>query len=331
MRFLKSISSNNISASSFDIVYEWEFIISNILNIKVVKQSKIIDWFFRQIEYRLNARDLFNFLLPSASLSLIFIMGAGTQKKCRLNKNSIPIIIDFWLNKNQLDLFYANFQFCPLVLITSAEVYNFLVENKCPLNIAHWPLSLPDNLKITESTKFNKKWDLVLIGRTNPFFLELLRIYSEKHPEFEYVLGSNDIDNRFFYTNKGANAGHAIGRDAYLRMLRSARIAFYTTPGLDLAKKETSFFNQVTPRLLELISGGCNVIAHYPVNADTIYYELDTFLKNVDNYSEFEKQMNLFRITNPPMKNYSEYLNKHYTSRRVELLKEILIKNDIKF
>jgi len=328
---LVSISSSTIKASSFDTVYEWEKIISEKLCLKIEKQSRITNWIYRQIEVRLKARDLFHCFVPESSLSLLFVMGARTQKLCRYTKNTIPVIIDFWLKENELELFYQNFKNCKLVLITSAEVYQYLLDHNCPLNIAHWPLSLPDYHKLSLDTVFNKKWDLALLGRTNPYFLNFLEKYCEKYPDFEYVLGSNNIDNRFFYTNTGKQVGHANGREAYLEMLRSTKISFYTTPGLDLAKTETDFFNQVTPRFLELIAGGCLVMAHYPKNADTEYYELNTLCTDIDSYEEFEKQLNTYREQKEvPIAKYTEYLNKHYTSERINLLVEILEYNQIK-
>jgi hypothetical protein len=328
---LTSISSSINKASSFDTLYEWEKIISERLNLKIEKQNKFITWIYRQIEMRLKMRDFFHCLVQNSSVSILFVMKANTYKSCRLTKNTIPIIIDFWLKEDQLQLFYENFKYCPLVLITSAEVYHFLLEHNCPLNIAHWPLSLPDNQKLLADTVFDKKWDLALLGRTNPYFLRLLKQYCEKHPDFEYVLGSNNIDNRYFYTNKGKEVGHAIGREAYLEMLRATKISFYTTPGLDEAKIETDFFNQVTPRFLELIAGGCLVMAHYPKNADTDYYEINSLCKDIDSYEEFEIQLNTFRVVKEvPIEKYKEYLDKHYTSQRIDLLVKILKTNQIK-
>lgn len=331
-RRLKSISSSTLKASSFDTVFEWEKIISDVLGLKIEKQFKLTNWIYRQIEVRLKAREFFHCFVPETCLSLFFVMTAKVDKSCRLTKNTIPVIIDFWLKEEELNLFYENFKHCPLVLITSAEVYYFLLNNNCPLNFRHWPLSLPDSQRLYSNTSYVKKWDLAFLGRANPYFQNMLNKYCEKYPDFEYVLGSNDIDNRYFYTNKGRKAGHAIGREAYLEMLRSTKISFYTTPGLDLAKKETGFFNQVTPRFLELIAGGCLVMAHYPNNADTIYYEIDKLCKDIDSYEEFEKQLDYFRALNEvPYEKYSKYLSGHYTTARISSLIEILDNNQITY
>jgi hypothetical protein len=260
----------------------------------------------------------------------MYEMVAQKKKSCIYTKNVIPIIVDFWFeDEEDLVGFYDTYKHCPLVLITSAEVYDFLKSKNCPLNIGHWALSLPDSQILNENyTK--KTWDLVLLGRTNPYFVRMLETYCTKYPEFEYVLGNADINNRNFVTNKGRDAGHAIGREAYLEMVRSTKIAFYSTPGIDEAKTCTNFFNQVTPRFLELLAGGAFVMAHYPQNADTEYYEMDTMCNDVDSYEEFEKQLNEYRLrTDLPIEKNKAYLSKHYTSARISDLIKILNENNI--
>jgi hypothetical protein len=329
---LISISSRTNEESSFSIVYEWENIISQELHLKICKHSKITDWIYRQIEHRLNARDFLHYFLPSSSgLSLLFVMTASTSKNCRLTKNTIPVIIDFWLRDSELYLFYENYKHCPLILITSLEVFYYLKEHNCPLNIEHWPLSLPDNLRLSPDDLFDKEWDLAILGRANPYFSRMLKRYSDEHPDFEYILGSDNIDRRFFFTNKGNCVGNAVGRQAYLEMLRRTKISLYTTPGLDEAKFETDYFNQVTPRFLEMIASGCLVLAHYPKNADTDYYEMEKLCKDINSYEEFETLLDAYRdLDKVPIVKYSEYLSVHYTSQRIGLLLDILMKNNIK-
>jgi hypothetical protein len=110
-------------------------------------------------------------------------------------------------------------------------------------------------------------------------------------------------------------------------LMRKSRIGFYATPGIDGGEIRTKGFNQVTPRFLELLSCECHVIARYKNNPDTDYYELSKFSTNINSYETFENTMNWAR-NNPIDKNkYVEYLEKHYTSERVQLLKMILEQN----
>lgn len=322
------ISSPQWHATSYDIVYHWERIISQKLNIPIYKQSKILSWVYRQIELRLRMVSLYNFLLLKyRKLTLMFVMETGKAKMCRLNKNTVPVLIDFWLQTDDLHAFYKAYKYCPLVLVTSAEVYHFLKQNRCPLNIKHWPLSLPDDeAKLKTSTLEIKKWDLVLIGRSDPYFINFLKRYCEEDTNFIYVDGNDNMNNRSFYTNKGDKVGEAKNRDQYFEMINSARIAFYSTPGVDASKLNNSKFNQVTPRFLELLAGGCYVFSNYKENEDTEYYEFDKMSKKINSYEDFRIALNACRNNkiSVDLRKIHNYLKKHNTSSRVKLLKEIL-------
>lgn len=255
-------------------------------------------------------------------------MVASSKKNCLLDKNTIPIVIDFWLKEEDLQSFYDAYKNCPLVLITSKEVYDFLVFNNCPLPIEHWPLSLPDSIEIKSEEKI---FDFCFIGRKDPFFVNCLTIYSKKHPNFEYVVNSDDINHRIYHTNKGRFIAKDLGRDTYFDIIRKSKICTYTTPGYDESKKVTDSFNQVTPRVLEILSGGCYILGRYPDNPDTKYYSLSSIVPNITNYEDFEYYMNTFRRANP--RNIIEcrqYLKNHLTSSRISLLLHILQKHKIK-
>ena len=85
-------------------------------------------------------------------------------------------------------------------------------------------------------------------------------------------------------------------RDGYLDSMKKSRIALYATPGIDGGEKRTNGFSQVTPRFLEMVASGCNIIARYKTNADTDYYELEKFCQSINTYEEFEKEMDKCRI-----------------------------------
>ncbi len=311
---------------SYKIVYEWENIISKELDIPIIKETKL-QKYFRRVFEKCGLQFLYHYFLPQKSLSLRFLMTATTEKLCGFNKNTIPVIIDFWLEKKDLSNFAMAFKKCPLVLVTNKEVYNFLKDNSCPLKIAHWPLSYPDIYAISEDSFFEKKYEFCLFGRPNPFFIRLLEEYSKKHPDFEYIISKGTERNRTFYTNKGTFVSRDTGRESYMNMIKSTKISCYTTPGIDESKKETKKFNQVTPRLFELLCNGCMVIGHYPKAADTDWYKLSDIIPNVNNYDEFEDVLNRFRSESFPLMKVVNYMKKHYTSARCEMLLSILSNN----
>ena len=262
--------------------------------------------------------------------SLRFEMEGLPVPVCRINKNVIPIIIDFWQKKDKLSDFYKAYKDCPLVLVTSAEVVDFLKKNHCPLPIEHWPLSFPDYYKINPEKTYKKDIDFCFIGRPNQFFVRMVESYAEKYPDFVYVMGKGGIFHRIFETNKGELVCKDKGRETYLNMIRRTKITCYTTPGIDESKEVKTTFNQVTPRVFEMLAGGCYIIGHYPDNADTLYYNLQSIMPRVNSYEEFESLMNKYRAMPPrDMKEVEQYLSKHYTSTRVQMLKEILDKYNI--
>jgi len=330
MRVNKIISKRGYrKESSWHLVYEWEDILAEELGLLINIDSRVSLWIKEQCN-KLRLTSIYNLFKSKKDLSLLYIMTVSVEKDCELNKSVIPIIIDFWLKEEELPSFYEAYKYVPFILISSAEVFEFLKSKNCPLKIHHWPLSYPDKYKITGNEHFEKKWDLVLIGRNNPYFIRFLDKYCETHPEFIYVYGTADINNRQFMTNKGVYVGDAIGRENYLKMVESAKIVFYSTPGCDEAKEGANGYNQVTPRFFECLSNGCLIMAHYTINPDTDYYDLQSFGVDISDYNIFESELNRLRqLPNPSMKVYSDYLSLHYTSSRIQSLKSILKNQNI--
>jgi hypothetical protein len=253
-----------------------------------------------------------------------------TQINNLYNRTDIlPVIVDFFVAKDYLNEFYNAYSKNPFILISSLEVFDFLNRNNCPKQIYHFPLSLPDKYKITSTTRFEKEYDLVLMGRTNPVFDDYLQRYIEKHKDFMYVYRILEGPIFNYYTSKGDLIGNIDTRESYIDLMRKSKIGFYSTPGIDGGEGRTKGFNQVTPRFLELLSCGCHVIARYKKNPDTDFYQLDKFSLNIVSYDEFEKAVDKALSTKVDMKMYSEYLENHYTSKRVELFKTILEKEKI--
>ncbi len=313
---------------SLGIVCEWEDILSRELRIKINKDTVRKRNLFWKIE-RLGLTNIYHFLLRRHDLSLRFVMSAKDSNRCINNKNTIPVLIDFWLEEIQLQNFYEAYKHCPLVLVTSAEVHEFLKQHNCPLNVEHWPLSYPDYYRMKKEDDIQKKYEFCIFGRPNPFFIRLLDEYCKKHPDFTYISNNGDINHRLYIDHWGNIIAEDNGRQSYLDMIAKTKISCYTTPGIDEAKKESSRFNQVTPRLFELLTNGCSVIGHYPDNPDTRYYDLKSIVPNVNNYGEFENVLDLFRTKPIPRNKIMQYMDNHYTSTRVKQLFSILRKYDI--
>lgn len=318
----------NSDQPSWQILKDWENELSLRLNIPIRKETKLSRYLkFRAESHGFGA--LYNSFVSRKDLGLRFIMTARSYKSVFVTQNTIPVIIDFWLEEKDLPGFYECYKDCPVVLISSMDVFEFLKNNNCPLPIEHWPLSYPDKYGLS-LTRYKKKYDFCLLGRPNPFFIRLLDEYSSQHPQFSYVKSRGSSEDREYITNRGDYIGKDTGRSSYINMIQSTKVTCYSTPGIDEAKSSTNRFNQVTPRLFEMLCNGCMVIGHYPNTPDVKWYELSKYIPNVNNYGEFEAVLDHFLNTNFDYELISEFVRKHYTSTRAEMLKGILLKYNIK-
>ena len=259
---------------------------------------------------------------------LQFVIKTGKYFNLDNISKVVPWIVDFYYSKGELPAFYHFYSNCKLMLVSSKEAYEFLKSNECPFNIYHLALSLPDQYRMEQNVLDHKKYDMILMGRQNSVLYEWVKRYAKSHPDFTYV-ERKDMVNFEYVVSTGENLGSCKGHEDMIRLLKMCRIGMYSTPSMDVESDRTRGFNQVTPRFLEYIACGCHVMMRYPKNPDTDYYELKKFGDSIDSYKMFEAAMDAARCTLPDIKMYTDYLENHYTSRRVEELRKILIENKI--
>ena len=308
-------------ASPLDIVFEWEDVLAEQLN--VPKRNHFTKWrLVGAVCYRLPF--LGRFFRPF-STSLSFDLYSCDI--FRANYSCIvPCIIDFWLRKEeQLKLFYKLHDKHPIVLVSSKEVYDFLKSKDCPLRIAHWGLSISDKYKINTAVLKEKKYDAAIVGRTSKVLLGYAQRYKETHPGFVYIYqvrlpGRNgDV---VYMDSDGRKVCSASTRMEYMELLRKVKVGFYSTPGVDSDRNVS--YNQVTPRFLEYLVSGCHVLARYTKNPDTDFYEMDKMAPNITSYEHFERELDRALSTPIDVDKYRQYLAKHYTSTRAKELISIL-------
>lgn len=299
---------------SFDLIYEWEDAISQYLHVPLNCISKF--------DKLIMALPLIG-RLYLRSFSFVYHMAPSISRLKLWNKpNIIPCLVDFYLTSDEeLAIFYSGYSNNEIVLISSCEVYEFLKKKNCPIHLAHMPLSISDKYRINKDTTYDKKFDLIMMGRQSPVLRSFTEKYASEHPDFYYVYkadGSND-----YVSNKGDNFGDAKTREQYMKLMSQAKVGLYSTPGTD-NDRNTSGFSQVTPRFLELIANGCHIISRYQENPDTEYYEMKKICPHTEDYNSFVVQMD-YALNHPvDMLKYSNYLEKHYTSTRAKMLEEIV-------
>lgn len=307
---------------SFDLVYEWENIFS-----KQLKVPFCYEWKYANVRYFRRIPYLIHLGLPRSG-TFMFEMNPTLHFRRYNTSHVIPCIIDFFLPDKDLNLFQKAYRKNPLVLISSREVYEHLKECNLYLNIAHFPLSISDQYILDNSVLKEKKYDLVLMGRQNHILLKYLKKYVEKYPDLYYVYRVQK-DNQFFYfTSRGEVLGDINTRAQYIDLMRKSKIGIYATPGIDVEEegRSLSHYHQVTPRFLEYIACGCHVLARYKKNADTDFFEMENFCRSLDSYEAFELALNNARNSIVNIGKYNTYLSKHRTSKRVQLLEELVSK-----
>lgn len=320
MELEQIITSRNYDTwPSLDLVYEWEDIISKELGLSFYYEKEVMsNRYLKRIPFLLS-------FFQTSQTAFRFDMITNLYSQVNNRSNIIPCIVDFFLKDKQLKKFCNYYNKNKIVFVSSREVYDYLKSVNCPLNIQHLALSISDIYRIDANTRFEKKYDLVLMGRQNPVLQKFVDEYAAKHKDFRYVYRILKDGVFYYYTSDGNCLGDINTREKYIKLMQSARVGLYSTPGIDGGEVRTNGFNQVTPRFLELIACGCHVLARYKNNSDTKYYELEKFSPILSTYDEFEDAMDKRLRTEVCMKDYSEYLSKHYTSVRCQELKNYIM------
>lgn len=313
---------------SWQLVFEWEDVFHELLNVPFqvtcdrLLHIRLLGRFFKKFPR------IYNLLpLGTHKKALLFEMNPTYRKNNHYNRpNVIPILIDFYLKSDkELNDFYNKYNNNRIVFVTSREVYDYLVDKKCPLNIAHLPLSLPDYLHLNTDEKFEKDIDFVLIGRQNPVLLKWLEIYQERNGKLRIARNIRDNWDCKYYIDD-EYIGTAKTREECLALYRRSKVGLYSTKGCDDDYNffDTNGFSQVTPRLFEYMATGNHILARYVDNSDTRYFELNKIFKNITSYEEFETELKRCLSTPVDVKKYAEYLSKHYTSERVKEFTNII-------
>lgn len=318
----------------FDIIFDWEDIFAEGMDSDIVVRTDLefkFDEKCRKIYQKTHIPlyRIFN-LFDWKRGNTVIMFDASTKRQDGIynNKKYIPCLIDYFLNEADYQLFLKAYSHNQMILVSSREVYEYLKKKNCPLKIYHFPLSLPDDFKASKTVE--KKYDLVMFARQNPLLVEYIDRYEKEHADFVLVRRKYENGHYIYYlSSTGEVVSVCDTREEYFNLVMSSRIAVYTTPGMDGTREDANGWNQVTPHFLEEVAGMCHIIARYPQNADTEWYEMNKICKCVESYEEFACLMDRYRKEKVDCKKYKEYLKKHYTSQRVELLKEILQENCI--
>ncbi len=303
------------------IIYEWEDEISRELNIPIVKTPPIYNI--------INHHNIHSSWIAPYKNTFRFVTNGKCYDEPMNSKHIIPCVIDFFEKGNQLQDFYTKHSRNKIVLLSSPFDYQYLKENRCPINIGLFPYSLSDKWTISNQ-KIEKKYDIVLTGRQDPLLYTFFLEYIKKHPNVTYVKRGKELENdiqktKEYYLN-GKDCIGAIGtREEYMKLQSQGKVTLYGVQGY--MEGFTKGFYHMTPHFLEIIACVCHVIARYPTGSDGIdaqYFEFDKFSPSIETYEQFESAMNGALNSEVDLNKYQSYLKKHYTSVRVQELVKLL-------
>lgn len=308
--------------SWFQIVWEWEDVISEMTEIPILSPAKS--------KLPLRFQRLMSFLgfpLLRFGPSLEFVMNGSPIDHREIHRNTIPWIIDYFLSIEETKLFVDSIKKVPGIILSSREAYERVMTlgEEYRDKIFHIGLSLPDQwMPSSEEEWKHKDFDLILIGRISKGFDGYLKKYCASHPELKIAERriENGCYNFYDVHHPDIFVGNADTRENYMNLLRRSKVFIYTTPGID-GDKATNGLSQVTPRFLEALACGCIPVMKYADNPDTRFYELKNFCPSVESYEDFCQQMNNALISKPDYGKILKYLQRHTTSQRALELKNV--------
>ena len=305
MNFKLLTTRKHESRHWYDIVFEWEDEIKSVLGCDFYFEPRFLkNRWYELIPF------LYRLMLPNNGNAYVYFeMKANVFHLQKGIRKIIPWIIDWYVSPKNMWLYNWLYSGHKMVFVSSKEVCDYLKTSGSKIKAVHLALSLSDKYKITSTTSFVKEYDLVTVGRSNPVLKLYLQRYQATHPDLNVYAPSK---------------AELATREGYMDVLRKAKVTFYSTPGIDGGEKRTNGFSQVTPRFLEEVASGCNILARYKENSDTKYYELEKFSPSIQTYEQFEALMDAALVTPPDMEMYAKYLEKHYTSTRAKELKKLM-------
>jgi hypothetical protein len=311
---------------SYHLVYEWEDDFAAGLQVPVVTLERPWKSRFWRNRYVQALANRYHRLVSRKRFNLVFELGLSGSPSPGTQPDSLPALVDFWKDTH-LPSFYSLYEDCLFVLVSSAEVVAYLKAQHCPLPLQHFPLSLSDRYALDPAVPYAKHYDILLSGRPNPVLDDYLLRYVARFPQTECLRQVFVDDELRYVSNHHGDLGSFHSREAYMDLLRTARVSFYSTPGMDGGEARTGGFNPVTPRFLELLSAQCLLLGRYPENEETEFFEVASVCPNITSYEQFEATLTAYlRQPSPPLHQYAELLDKHYTSRRVAQLRGIMQK-----
>lgn len=322
---------------AIQVVYEWENIIAQVLDIPFdfvsqieinrVYQKHIHQFFHKFIRnsFLRGYIDIsYNYLLRKKSDTFfinfqLYVMDIPNHYIYQ--PNFISIIIDCF--RDRVDRVPELFKKNPLVFVTDYEVFQYLQLTSIAPKLRFIPLSISDIYY--RQTVPEKKIDVLQMGRQNPVLHDWMMEVARKFPSIEYVYAEKKNEmHTYFSTTRGWIEDKADTREQFIQLLSSAKISLVSSPGVDGGElTRTGGFNPVTPRFYESAVSYCYMIGRFPDSPDFIYNKVANVCERPTSYEEFE--MCVIDLLHKPFDRqavYEPFIQQHLTSTVAKTIKK---------
>lgn len=317
------ISKRSVDTRAFfDICYEWEDEISKYLKIPIVSLPKITYPFKRGL-YKLFPEGYTITQNMEKDISLYFVMFV-TELKYYSGYNGIPIFIDVW-GDQEIDFVISKMKNVQFYYVTSLDVYNRIKEKTSTDNVHYIRLSVPDKYYSNNYDNFiTKKYDVIQMGRKNPYLHKWMLEYIKENPNVEYIYTdktSGDSKIEYISTKNGI-VGELNDREKFISMLSQSRISLVSSPAADNSRKNNGGIDYPTPRFYESAALGCYMIGRYTPNDECLC--LCDVCKNIQTYEEFKYEVGkgLSSDRRSLFISYKDFIESNITSERAKQISE---------
>lgn len=316
------------------VVYEWEEIISQKLNIpidydnqaivtsifgkpfnqfiqKIIRNSflwRYIDSSFNYFERKKKGEYMISFLLNPIAVANHYIY----------KNNSIVILLDVYPDKiEMIPRWFMN----KLIFVTNIEVMEYFKDHPILPRLKYLPLSISDKYNTNEIPV--KTIDVLQMGRQNPVLHEWMIAVTEKYPEIEYVYSKKVNEVYVYYsTTKGLLDVATDTREEFMGFLGSSKISLLSSPGVDGGEvTRTGGFNFVTPRFYESAVKYCYMIGRFPDSPDFLTNNVKDVCERPESYDEFESMvLKMLKTPFADRGKYKAFIQQHLTSTVAEAI-----------
>lgn len=318
-----------------DVCYEWEDKLSEYLGV----QKRTINVHQISHGFKHRVKKIFPFIaqirrkikkasLPkvhqdiNSDLSLCFVMSVTEINVC-YDKNALPVFLDLWSN-DDIELvikFTKNFK---LFYVTSIDAFNRIKTLSPSSAVKYMPLSISDKYYSENFDLYrDKNIDVVQAGRKNPVLHEYMLRYAKEHENINYVFRREGGKNPDYISTTGQEINPIQGRQDYMNLLASSKVALTGCSGLDNARDDTNGICTMTPRFYEAAVSGCALLSRYPDNEEFRRLEAAKYFPNITSYEEFvfylEKALN--QTPEELFAQNHDFIVNSLTSKRAEQIK----------